>query len=79
LLTDKSVRAQKKDTTRHQDYNIPYSKHITAIPVNESEVFFYNFLGELKYILDIEKLIAIRNEKIVKYNTKWQMVEDYIT
>jgi hypothetical protein len=57
-----------------------YAKwHVYKKRLNESEVFFYNFLGELKYILDMEKIIAIRNDKLVKYITKWQMVEDYIT
>jgi hypothetical protein len=53
--------------------------HVYKSKLNESEVFFYNFMGELKYILETEKIIAIRNEKVEKYNIKWQMVEDYIT
>jgi hypothetical protein len=36
-----------------------YAKwHVYKWKLNESEVFFYNFLGELKYILHIEKIIA---------------------
>ena len=53
--------------------------HVYKCKLNESEVFFYKFLGELKYTLDIEKTIAIRKDKLHKYNEKWQMVENYIT
>jgi hypothetical protein len=53
--------------------------HVYKSKLNESEVFFYKFLGELKYILDIEKIIAIKNEKLHVYNEKWHFVENYIT
>ena len=44
-----------------------------------NEVFYYKFLGELKYTLDIEKIIALKNDKLQQYNAKWEMVENYIT
>jgi hypothetical protein len=53
--------------------------HVYKSKLNESEVFFYKFLGELKYILDIEKIIAIKNGKLHLYNEKWHFVENYIT
>jgi hypothetical protein len=53
--------------------------HVYKCKLNESEVFFYKFMCELKYILDIEKIIAIKKDKLHKYNDKWQMVENYIT
>jgi hypothetical protein len=53
--------------------------HVYRCKLNESEVFFYKFLCELKYTLDIEKIIAIKKDKLQKYNDKWQMVENYIT
>jgi hypothetical protein len=53
--------------------------HVYKSKINESEVFFYNFLRDLKYNLEIEKTIAIRKGNMQNYNTKWQMVEEYIT
>jgi hypothetical protein len=53
--------------------------HLYKCKLDESEVFFYKFLGELKYILDTEKFIAIRKDKIQLYNSKWQFIEEYIT
>jgi hypothetical protein len=53
--------------------------HVYKCKLNESEVFFYKFLCELKYTLDIEKIIALKNDKIQQYNIKWQIVENYIT
>jgi hypothetical protein len=47
--------------------------------INESEIFFYNFLRDMKYNIDIEKTIAIKNDQIEFYTTKWQLVEEYIT
>jgi exonuclease III len=53
--------------------------HVYKNKLNDSEIFFYNFLRELKYNLDTEKLIALRNDKLHLYTNKWQFVEDYIT
>jgi hypothetical protein len=46
--------------------------------LDESEVFFHIFLCDLKYNLDMEKTIALRNDKITRYTQRWQIVEDYI-
>jgi hypothetical protein len=53
--------------------------HVYQCKLNASEVFYYKFLGELKYTLDIERIIAIKTDKLRQYNAKWEMVENYIT
>jgi hypothetical protein len=53
--------------------------HVYKCNLDESEVFFHNYLRELKYHLDTERTIAIRNNKIQGYTKRWQIVEDYIT
>ena len=53
--------------------------HVYKNKLNDSEIFFYNFLRELKYHLNTEKLIAIRNDRLHQYINKWQFVEDHIT
>jgi hypothetical protein len=53
--------------------------HVYRCKLDESDIFFYNYLSDLKFNLDIEHTIAIRNDKLGKYNSKWQIVEDYIT
>jgi bifunctional DNA-binding transcriptional regulator/antitoxin component of YhaV-PrlF toxin-antitoxin module len=53
--------------------------HVYRRKLNESEVFFYHFLCDLRYNLDTEKTIAIRNDRLSKYVNRWQMVENYIT
>jgi hypothetical protein len=53
--------------------------HVYKRNLDESEVFFHNYLCELKYNLDSEKTIAIRNNKLQRYINRWQIVEDYIT
>jgi hypothetical protein len=53
--------------------------HVYKSKINESEIFFYNFLRDFKYNIDIEKTIAIKNDKIEFYTIKWQLVEEYIT
>jgi hypothetical protein len=53
--------------------------HVYKNKLNESEIFFYNFLCDLKYNLNLEKTIAIRNNRLDKYTTKWQFVEDFLT
>jgi hypothetical protein len=53
--------------------------HVYKNKLNNSEIFFYNYLRDLKYHLDTEKTISLRNNKLDKYVTKWQIVEDYIT
>ena len=53
--------------------------HVYKNKLNDSEIFFYNFLRDVKYNLNIEKTIALRNDKMHKYINKWQFIEDYIT
>jgi hypothetical protein len=53
--------------------------HVYRKKLDESEIFFYNYLCDLRYNLEIEKTIAIRNDTMAKYVGKWQVVEDYIT
>ena len=47
--------------------------------LNDSDIFFYNYLCDLKFYLVIEKTIQIRNNKLSRYNDMWQIVEDEIT
>jgi hypothetical protein len=53
--------------------------HIYKCNLKESQPFFYNFLRDIKQHLEIEQDIAIRNNKTAKYNSRWQMVEEYVT
>ena len=53
--------------------------HVYKKKLNESEIFFYNFICDLKYYLNIEKTIAIKNDTQEKYNKQWEFVEEYIT
>ena len=53
--------------------------HVYRRKLDESEVFFHNYLCDLKYNLQTEKTIALRNNNISKYINRWQLVEDYIT
>ena len=47
--------------------------------LNESPVFFYNFLCDLKYHLTTEKTIALRNNKLKDYESMWAKIEDELT
>jgi hypothetical protein len=47
--------------------------------LNETQVFFYTFLCDLKYNLIIEKTIALRNNQLHKYIEMWDLIEDNIT
>jgi exonuclease III len=53
--------------------------HIYKNKIKESSIFFYKFLCDLKYYIQIEKTIAIKNGKIIQYNYNWQQIENYIT
>jgi hypothetical protein len=53
--------------------------HIYKCNLSESQPFFYKFLCDLKQNLNIEYAIAINKNKIQDYNTKWQMVDEYVT
>jgi hypothetical protein len=53
--------------------------HIYKNKLNESHIFFYRFLCDLKYYLIIEKNIYLKQGKLHIYTAKWQTIEDYIT
>jgi hypothetical protein len=53
--------------------------HIYKNKLNESAIFFYNYLCDLKLFLVTEKIIEIRNNKLARYNEMWQTVEDELT
>jgi hypothetical protein len=53
--------------------------HIYKNKLNQSQIFFYKFLCDLKYYLVIEKSIALRNNKIINYQTLWQKLEGHLT
>jgi hypothetical protein len=53
--------------------------HIYKNKLNQSETFFYRFLCELKFYINIEKSIALKNNNLIKYNTKWLAVEEHLT
>jgi hypothetical protein len=47
--------------------------------LNSSDTFFYKFLCELKYYINIEKTIALKNDKLTSYNNMWLKVEEQLT
>jgi exonuclease III len=47
--------------------------------LNDSPIFFYNYLCDLKYHLMIEKTIALRNNKLEIYDKMWSKIEDELT
>jgi hypothetical protein len=53
--------------------------HIYKNKLNNDDIFFYKFLCELKYALMIEKNIALRNNRLPKYNEIWQKIENNLT
>jgi hypothetical protein len=53
--------------------------HIYKQKLNQSEMFFYKFLCELKYFISIEKIISIKNNKMQQYTDMWDTIEKYIT
>jgi hypothetical protein len=50
--------------------------HIYKNKLNESAIFLYKFLCDLKYYLIIEKTIAIRNQRTTQYNQRWENIEE---
>jgi hypothetical protein len=83
ILSEKDVIIGILDNTvRHETLNaciIIAKWHIYKNKLKESSTFFYKFLCDMKYYLEIEKTIAIKNQKLTKYHQKWQQVENYIT
>ena len=53
--------------------------HIYKNKLNQSDTFFYRFLCDLKYYINVEKSIATKNNKLNEYMEMWQRIEDYIT
>jgi hypothetical protein len=47
--------------------------------LDQSNPFFYKFLCDIKYNMKIEKIIALKNNKLMKYNKIWEILEEYIT
>jgi hypothetical protein len=47
--------------------------------LNSTDTFFYTFLCELKYYINTEKLIALKNNKLTNYNSMWLKVEEQLT
>jgi hypothetical protein len=46
--------------------------------LSQSQLFFYKFLCDIKYNLIIERIIAMKYNTLIKYNQKWQMIEDFL-
>jgi hypothetical protein len=53
--------------------------NIYKIKLNHTSIFFSKFMCDLKYYLIIEKTIAINQEKIIAYNSKWLQIENLLT
>jgi hypothetical protein len=53
--------------------------HIYKNKLNHNHIFFYRFICELKYYIQTERTIAIKNNQAINYINTWQMVEQYIT
>jgi hypothetical protein len=53
--------------------------HIFKNKLNQSQIFFYKFLCDLKYYLVIEKSIALRNNRLLAYQGLWQELEQHLT
>jgi exonuclease III len=53
--------------------------HIYKNKLNQSETFFYRFLCELKYYINVEKSIALKNNRLQQFNEMWQKIEEHLT
>ena len=53
--------------------------HIYKNKLNHEDTFFYRYLCELRSYINIEKNIALKNNKLQQYIHRWQLVEDYLT
>jgi hypothetical protein len=53
--------------------------HIYKNKLNQTEIFFYRFLCEMKYYITVEKSIAAKNNRLEQFKEMWQQIEDYIT
>ena len=52
--------------------------YIYTEKLNAQNPFLYRFLIRLKYKLQVEKLIYLRNNKLAKYESMWEDVEDLL-
>jgi hypothetical protein len=53
--------------------------HIYKNKLNQTEIFFYRFLCDMKYYITVEKSIAANNNRLEQFNEMWQKIENYIT
>jgi hypothetical protein len=53
--------------------------HIYKSKLNDSDIFFYSFLCNLRFHITNEKTIALRNGKLNNHNEIWQKIEDELT
>ena len=53
--------------------------YIYRCRLDQSQPFFYKYLCNLRYHIIVEKLIAIKNNRLEKYTDRWQLVDDYLT
>jgi hypothetical protein len=53
--------------------------HIFKMKLDQAEIFFYKFLCDLKYYIVTEKMIAIRNNKLLNYQRTWKLLEEHLT
>ena len=59
---------------------IIYAKwHIYKNKLNSEDIFFYKFLGDLRYYIAIEKNIALRQNKLQSYDKKRKKIEENMT
>ena len=47
--------------------------------LNQSDISFYKFLCDIKYNIQIEKAIAIKNNQLTNFDKLWEMVESFVT
>jgi hypothetical protein len=50
--------------------------YIYKCKLNNSLIFFYSFLCDLKYYIITEKTIALRNNKLNTHEKIWQIIEN---
>jgi hypothetical protein len=53
--------------------------HVYKNKLDESSIFFYKFVCELKYYIKVEKTIALNNNTLKVYEQKWEIIEREIT
>ena len=53
--------------------------YIYKCKLNDKQIFIYSFLCDLKHFLNIEKIIALKQGKLIQYNTLWEKIEEHLT